>query len=54
MALREKLGGSKMFRNESVSPCLVKIYEVQDELFVIGEKASNQNLVRTTLNMFTK
>jgi hypothetical protein len=54
MVLREKLRGTKMSRSDTIASYLTRITQVRDELATVGEAVSEQELVRTTLNGFTK
>ena len=54
MMLRDKLGATRMFRSNTVDTYLTKIMQIRDELVALGEKVTDQELVRTTLNGFTK
>jgi hypothetical protein len=54
MLLREKLRSTKMAKGESVVTYLTKFTQIRDELAVVGEAVDEIELVRTTLNGFTK
>jgi hypothetical protein len=54
MLLREKLRSTKMAKGESVVTYLTKFTQIRDELAAVGEKVDETELVRTTLNGFTK
>jgi hypothetical protein len=54
MLLREKLRSTKMAKGESVVTYLTKFTQIRDELAVVGEAVDETELVRTTLNGFTK
>jgi hypothetical protein len=54
MALKAKLHDTKMGKEESVSYYLTWVAQVKDELVAIGEVTLDSELVRITLNGFTK
>jgi hypothetical protein len=54
MLLREKLRSTKMAKGESVVTYLTKFTQIRDELAAVGEAVDETELVRTTLNGFTK
>jgi hypothetical protein len=54
MVLREKLRDTKMTRSDTVTSYLTKITQVRDQLAVVGEVVTDEELVRTTLNGFSK
>jgi hypothetical protein len=54
MLLREKLRSTKMARGDSVATYLTKFTQIRDELAAVGETVDETELVRTTLNGFTK
>jgi hypothetical protein len=54
MLLREKLRSTKMAKEESKVTYLTKFTQIQDELAVVGETVDETDLVRTSLNGFTK
>lgn len=54
IVMREKLSGTKMSKNETISSYLTRISQVRDELVAVGEKVFDSELVRTTLNWFTE
>ena len=54
MALKDKLHDTKMGKEESVSSYLTWVAQVKDELAVVGEVITNFELVRISLNGFTK
>jgi hypothetical protein len=54
MVLREKLRDTKMTRSNTVTNYLTKITRVHDQLAVVGEVMIDEELVRTTLNGFSK
>ena len=54
MLLREKLRSTKMAKGESVVTYITKFTQIRDELAVVGEAVDETELVRTTLNGFTK
>ena len=54
MVLREKLRSIKMTKTDTVASYLTKITQVRDELGVVGETISDNELVRTTLNGMAK
>jgi hypothetical protein len=54
MLRREKLRSAKMARGESIVRYLTKFTQTRDELAIVGEIVDETELVRTTLNGFTK
>jgi hypothetical protein len=54
MVLRVKLRDTKMTKSNMMISYLTKITQVRDELEVVGEVMSDEELVRTTLNGFSK
>jgi hypothetical protein len=54
MVLREKLNSIEMTKNENVVTYLTRLTQVRDELGVVGEAIVDSDLVRTTLNGFSK
>lgn len=54
MVLREKLRSNTMARFENVSTYLTKITQMRDDLVVVGENMQGLELVRITLNGFSK
>jgi hypothetical protein len=54
MLLREKLRSTKMARGDFVATYLTKFTQIRDELATVGETVDETELVRTTLNGFTK
>lgn len=54
MVMRDKLRVTKMFRIDIVATYLTRITQVSDELATIRETIDDHELVRTTLNGFTK
>jgi hypothetical protein len=54
MLLKEKLRSTKMATGESVVTYLTKFTQIRDELAAVGEAMDEIELVRTTLNGFTK
>jgi hypothetical protein len=54
MVLREKLRDTKMTRSDTVTSYLTKITQVRDQLAVVGEVVTDEELVRMTLNGFSK
>jgi hypothetical protein len=54
MLLREKLRSTKMAKGESVVTYLTKFTQIRDELGAVGKTMDETELVRTTLNGFTK
>jgi 2-phosphoglycerate kinase len=54
MMLREKLRSTKMARGDTVATYHSKFTQIRDELAAVGEAMNEIELVRTTLNGFTK
>jgi hypothetical protein len=54
MVLREKLRDTKMTKSNTVTSYLTKITQIRDQLVVVGEVITDGELVRTTLNGFSK
>jgi hypothetical protein len=54
MLLREKLRSTKMVKGVSMVTYLTNFTQIRDELAVVGEAVNKTELVRTTLNGFTK
>jgi hypothetical protein len=54
MLLIEKLRSTKMAKGESVITYLTIFTKIRDELATVGEAVDETELVRTTLNGFTK
>jgi hypothetical protein len=54
MALKDKLHDTKMGKEESVSSYLTRVAQVKDGLAAIGEVISDSELVKISLNGFTK
>jgi hypothetical protein len=54
MVLQEKLRGTKMTKTDTVTSFLVRFSQIHDELVVMGEVVDPVELVRTTLNGFSK
>jgi hypothetical protein len=54
MLLREKLRDTKMIKSNTVTNYLTKITQVHDQLAVVGEVMSEEELVRMALNGFSK
>jgi hypothetical protein len=54
MLLGEKLGSTKMAKGDSVATYLTKFTQIRDELAAVGETVDETELVRTSLNGFTK
>jgi 2-phosphoglycerate kinase len=54
MLLREKLRSMKMDKGESVVTYLTKFTQIRDELATVREVVDETELVRITLNGFTK
>jgi hypothetical protein len=54
MLLREKLSSTKMAKGELVVTYLTKFTQIRDELAAVVETIVETELVRTTLNGFTK
>jgi hypothetical protein len=52
--LQEKLRGTKMMKTNSVTSFLTRFSHICDELESIGEIIDPYELVRTTLNGFSK
>jgi hypothetical protein len=53
-ATKAKLHDTKMGKEDSVSSYLTRVAQVKDELVVVGEVITNSELVRISLNGFTK
>jgi hypothetical protein len=54
MMLQEKLRGTKMTKTHSVTSFLTRFSQIHDELAAMGEMVDPSELVRTTLNDFSK
>jgi hypothetical protein len=54
MALRDKLKDTKMTKLDTVTGYLTKITQVRHQLATVGEVVSDEELVGTTLNGFSK
>jgi hypothetical protein len=54
MVLREKLRSIKMSKIDTVASYLTRISQVCDELTVVGEVVKDDELARTTLNVFSE
>ena len=54
IALKEKLHNVNMTKDESVTSYVTHVAQVKDELAIVGETISDLELVRITLNGFTK
>jgi hypothetical protein len=54
MVLKEKLRSTKMAKGESMVTYLTKFIQIRYELAAVGEAMDETELVRTTLNSFTK
>jgi hypothetical protein len=54
MVLQEKSRGTKMTNTDSVTSFLTIFSQIRDELAVVGEIVDLCELVRTTLNDFSK
>ena len=54
MALKDKLHGTKMTRDENVSSYLTRLRQIKDELSAVGEVIPDFELVRIALKGFTK
>lgn len=54
MILKEKLRSVRMQKGEDVTSYLSRIQGIRDELTVVGEEPLESELVRTTLNRFSK
>ena len=54
MALRDKLHNIKMTKDENLTFYLARVYQVKDELVVVGEVVPNLESVRIDLKGFTK
>jgi len=54
MVLRDKIRVPKMSRIDTIAIYLTRITYVDDELEAIGETIDDHDLMRTTLNGFTK
>ncbi|KAH9326462.1 hypothetical protein KI387_006640, partial [Taxus chinensis] len=54
LILREKLRNTRMNKGEDVTSYLTRLRLVKDELTAVGDKPSDDELVRIALNGFTK
>ena len=54
IVLREKFKGTKTSRSDTAASYLNRITQVRDEFVIARKKVSDQELVRTALNGFTK
>jgi hypothetical protein len=54
MLLQEKLRGTKMTKIDLVASFLTRFSQIRDELAAVGEIMDPSELVRTTLNGFSK
>jgi hypothetical protein len=54
MVLEEKLRGTKMTKTDSATSFLMRFSQIRDELVAVGEIVDPSELVRTTLNGFSK
>jgi hypothetical protein len=54
MVLQERLRGTEMTNIDSVTSYLTRFSEVRDELAPVGKIVDPSELVRTTLNGFSK
>ena len=54
MTLRDKLKNTQMNKEEDVTSYLSRLKLFKDELVVVGNSSSDNDLVRITLNVFTK
>jgi hypothetical protein len=54
MVLQEKLRGTKMTKTDSVASFFTRFLQIRDELATVGEIVDPLELVRTTLNGFSK
>jgi hypothetical protein len=54
MVLQEKLRGTKMTKIDTVTSFLTIFSQIHDELAAVGEIVDPSELVRTTLNGFSK
>ena len=54
MALRDKLHNIKITKDENLTSYLARVYQVKDELVVVGEVVPNSESVRIDLKGFTK
>jgi hypothetical protein len=54
MVLQEKLRGTKMTKTNTVASFLTRFSHIHDELVVVGEVVDPVELVRKTLNGFSK
>ena len=52
--MREKLRESKMTKPDMMTNYLTKITQVRDQLVVVGEVVTNEELVRMALSGFSK
>jgi hypothetical protein len=54
MVFQEKLRGTNMMKTDSVTSFLTRFSQIHDELAAVGEILDPSELVRTTLNGFSK
>jgi hypothetical protein len=54
MMLREKLKSTKMAMGDIVATYLTKFAQIRDEVATVGEVLNETELMRTSLNGFTK
>ena len=54
MILKDKLNNTQMNQGEDVTSYLTRLRLVKDELVVVGDSASDDELVQIALNGFTK
>ena len=54
MVLQERLRSTKMAKGEGVVPYPTRLKQIRDELRAVGSKIEDEELVRITLNGFSK
>ena len=54
MVLQERMRNTKMAKGEGVVPYLTRLTQIKDELGAVSSKTVDEELVRITLNGFSK
>ena len=54
MLLQERMHSTKMAKGEGVVPYLMRLTQISDEFGAVGSKTVDEELVRITLNGFSK
>lgn len=54
IVLREKLRNTKISKNDTMASNLTRVSQIRDQLGAIGEKVKDEELIRTTMNGFSK